>query len=72
MCLAVPGRVVELSGSEVKVDMLGNRLWARADLVPNLEIGDYVLIHAGFVLQKVDEQAARETYALLEEIANAE
>jgi len=72
MCLAVPGHVVEVSGSKVKVDLLGNQLWARADLVPDIELGDYVLIHAGVVIQIIDEESAQETYALLEELANAE
>jgi hydrogenase expression/formation protein HypC len=71
MCLAVPGEVIEIEGQEVKVDMLGNQLWARTDLVPDVELGDYVLIHAGVVINKIDEEAANETYALLEEIADA-
>jgi len=70
MCLAVPGKVIKVDGSRVLVDLLGNRLWARADLVAGIQPGDYVLIHAGIVLARIDAAAAQETFTLLEELAH--
>lgn len=68
MCLAVPGRVVELQGRAGKVDFQGIVREVQLDLVPGTQVGDWVLVHAGFAIQRVDETEARETLALLEQI----
>jgi hydrogenase expression/formation protein HypC len=76
MCLAVPGRVVEITGEgEVrmgKVDFSGVQRQACLAFVPEVELGDYVLVHVGFAISRIDEQAARETLAALAEIGALE
>lgn len=66
MCLAVPMRVVSIEGVEAEVEQGGTRLRARIDLVENVKVGDYVLVHAGFAIQTLDEDEALETLRLLE------
>ncbi len=68
MCLAVPGRIVELEGDRAVVDAMGNRFAAKTALLVNVKIGDIVLVHAGFAIATVDEDEARETWALFDEI----
>lgn len=68
MCLAVPGRVVELQGRSGKVDFSGILREVQMDLVPETQTGDWVLVHAGFAIQRIDEAEALETLALLEQI----
>lgn len=65
MCLAVPGRIIRLEGNRATVDLAGNRLGVDVSLIETPAIGDWVVVHAGFALEKVDEDAARETLALV-------
>ncbi len=65
MCLAVPARIVELEDDKAVVDALGNRWNIRTTLTPQVKMGDIVLIHAGFAIAKVDEEDAKETWALI-------
>jgi hydrogenase expression/formation protein HypC len=72
MCLAVPGRVIELRSKfgepVVLVDFDGTTIEVVASFVPDVRPGDYVIVHAGVALQRLDEVAAAETLALLAEI----
>ncbi len=72
MCLAVPGKLVECQDQEAVVDMHGNRLRVSTILVPELAVGDWVLVHAGFVIQRLDEQEAAETWAILRDVERAQ
>lgn len=66
MCLAIPAKVREKSGVNLAtVDVLGVTRKVSLDLVPGTDIGDWVLIHAGFAIEKVDEQFAQETLEIL-------
>ena len=65
MCLAVPARIVEMENDKAVVDALGNRWNIRTTLTPEVRMGDIVLIHAGFAIAKVDEEDAKETWALI-------
>ncbi len=73
MCLAVPGRVVEIMGEGElrmgKVDFSGVQRQACLAYVPEVALGDYVLVHVGFAISRIDEQQAQETLAALAEIA---
>jgi hydrogenase expression/formation protein HypC len=69
MCVAVPGKVIELTDTRGKVDILGNLVDADLSLLENPSVGDYVIIHAGFAIQRLDEQSALETHELFREIA---
>jgi len=73
MCLAIPGRVVEIvdeAGGVAKVEVGGVRRNVNIALLDAVGVGDYVLIHVGFALSKVDEREALETLRLLEELGS--
>ena len=65
MCVALPGTVIELKDRDAIVDFSGNQVTARAGLV-DVKIGDYVLVHAGCVIQKVTQQDMEEMKKLNE------
>jgi hydrogenase expression/formation protein HypC len=68
MCVAIPSKVVEIEGAMATVELGGNRSTARIDLIDDVKVGDYVLVHAGFAISTVDEEYAKETLALLSEV----
>ena len=65
MCVALPGKVIELKDRDSVVDFNGNQVTARAGLV-DVNVGDYVLVHAGCVIQKVTQQDMEEMKNLKE------
>ena len=67
MCLAVPGNIISIEGVTATVDVAGVEVAARLDLMDDVAIGDYVLVHAGFAITKLDPNDAEETLALLQE-----
>ncbi len=69
MCLAVPTRVLKIEGLKAVVELGGLARQASIMLVPDTQVGDYVLLHAGFAIQKMDEREAEETIRLFTEIA---
>lgn len=71
MCLAIPAKVVTIKGSIANVDMMGNERVVSIDLVPEVKIGEYVLVHAGFAIGIIDDETAKETEELLLEVAEA-
>jgi len=71
MCLAVPGRILEVEGTTGRVDFNGVSREADLTLLPDAEAGDYVLVHAGFAIQRLDEAEAKETLKLFGELAEA-
>ena len=70
MCIAAPAQVVEINREEnwLYADFGGARQQAKLDLLPEVEIGDYVLIHAGFAIEKLSEEAAKESLEAWEEL----
>ena len=70
MCLAVPARIIELKGDDAVADAIGNHIKAKTSLVPDVKIGDIVLFHAGFAIAVLDEEEAKKTWQLLEELDN--
>ncbi len=72
MCLAIPARIVEIEGDSAVADAMGTRWKIRTTLTPEAGLGDIVLIHAGYAITKVDEEEARKTWELFEEIARIE
>jgi len=68
MCLAVPGKIVTKEEAVGVVDVRGNRLRAGLALVPEADVGDWVLVHAGFAITKITPQDAAETNALLDQM----
>ena len=71
MCLAVPAKVIEIRDALGKVELSGVTRDVSLMLLPEAEVGDFVLVHAGFAVQIVDEQSAEETNALLAEMNGA-
>jgi hydrogenase expression/formation protein HypC len=67
MCLAVPGKIVSISGQNAMIDFGGVQREANVSLIEP-KVGDYVVVHAGFAIQVVDEEEARETIKLWEEL----
>ena len=71
MCLAIPMELVERGEFDGEVELYGVRRKVSLMLLPEAEIGEYLLVHAGYAIGKVDEEEAKETIALLEEMARA-
>ncbi|MCK4911416.1 MAG: HypC/HybG/HupF family hydrogenase formation chaperone [Thermodesulfovibrionales bacterium] len=70
MCLAIPSKIIELDDIMATVEVGGARKSISLQLMPeDVGMGDYVLVHAGYAIQKVDEEAALEAHRLLREIA---
>jgi len=67
MCLSVPGRVLAMEGTRGTVDVAGNTVEADFALTPDVRPGDYVLVHAGFSIQRYDAAEAQETLRLFHE-----
>jgi hydrogenase expression/formation protein HypC len=72
MCLAVPGKILETkeeNGSRLgRVQFGGITRLVQLDFVPEAEVGDYVIVHVGFALSKVNAEEAQRTYQMLEEM----
>jgi len=69
MCLAIPVLIQEIEGSEAVVEIGGVKRKIGLALTPEARVGQYVLIHAGYAIGVLDEEEARETLNLLEEMA---
>jgi hydrogenase expression/formation protein HypC len=68
MCLAIPMQIVEIKGNKGIVEVGGVKREVGLQLLKDIKIGDYVIVHAGFAIQILDEKEARETIALFEEM----
>jgi len=71
MCLAVPGKIIEIEGDTARVDFGGITREANVTLVPEAAVDSYVLVHAGFAIQVLNEAEAEETLSLFRELAEA-
>lgn len=71
MCMAIPGRITAIDGENAVVDYKGIKKTANISLI-ECSVGDFVLVHVGFAIQKVDEIKARDTYSLLSEMFSEE
>lgn len=69
MCLAVPSKITKIENGIGTIDVDGVKRTASLLLVEDAGVGDYVIVHAGFALHKIDEKAAMETLNLLKEAA---
>jgi len=73
MCLAVPAEVMEKKENEMAlIEIGGVRKDVSLMLVDGVDVGDYVLVHAGFAIDKIDEGEAKKTMQLLEELAGSD
>ena len=71
MCLSIPAKVVDINGNVADVSVGGAIFKAGLQMVENVEVGDYILLHTGFAIQKISEDEALETFRLLNEIEDA-
>ncbi|NOZ26036.1 MAG: HypC/HybG/HupF family hydrogenase formation chaperone [Nitrospirae bacterium] len=70
MCLAVPSKIIRINDLTATIDVMGARREISLMILPEeVEVGDYVLVHAGFAIQKVQEDAAIDSLELINEIA---
>ncbi len=69
MCLAIIGRITKRKGESATVNVLGVMREISVVLVPQAKVGDYVMIHAGFAINMIDEQEARRTEEIIREAA---
>ncbi len=68
MCLAIPAEVVKIGDEGLaQVNLLGVSREVSLDLTPQAKVGDYVLVHAGFAIEVVDQQYAQETIDLIKD-----
>jgi hydrogenase expression/formation protein HypC len=72
MCLAIPAKVISLEGDKAKVDFGEDVLREVNVTLVNAKVGDYVLVHAGYAIQVLSEEEAKETLQLWNEILEAE
>lgn len=70
MCLAMPAKILAINGDEAEVDFGGAVRRTNVSMV-DAKVGEYVIIHAGFAIQKVDEEEARETLRLWNEFLDS-
>ena len=69
MCLGIPAKVVEIEEPDIgKVEYLGTKIKTNLALLDDVKPGDWVIIHAGFAISKLNEEEAQETLTLLREI----
>jgi hydrogenase expression/formation protein HypC len=74
VCLGIPAEIVELVDADsgiAKAEISGVRRKVSVALCPEAQVGDWVLVHVGFALSRIDEDEARETLALLEQMGEA-
>jgi len=71
MCLAIPSRIVNIENEMATIDVDGVRRQASVFLLEDPAVGDWVIVHAGFAIHKIDEAAAQETLKLLRHAASA-
>ncbi len=77
MCLAIPGKVLSISGDDPltrmgRIDFAGIVKQASLAYVPEVIVGDYVIVHVGFALSKVDEEEAQKVFGYLKQIGELE
>ena len=70
MCLAIPSRIVKIENNVATIDVDGVKREASLILLDNSKVGDYVIVHAGFAINKINEEDALESLKLIREAAS--
>ena len=68
MCLAIPLKLIEIDGKNAVGESMGMRRNLRVDVIPEPKIGDYVIVHAGFAIERLPEKQALEDIEAWEEV----
>lgn len=71
MCLAVPLKITEINGNRAVAEAMGVTREIRVDFIPNPAVGDYVIVHAGFAIERLPEAQAMEDIEAWEEVEDA-
>ena len=71
MCLAVPLKLIEIDGKNAVGEAMGMRRKLRVDFIENPQLGDYVMVHAGFAIEKLSEAQALEDIGAWEEVRDS-
>ena len=71
MCLAIPLQLIEINGSTAVGEAMGMRREIRVDFIDKPQIGDYVIVHAGFAIERLPEQQALDDLEAWEDVRNA-
>ena len=71
MCLAIPLQLIEINGNSAVGEAMGMRREIRVDFIENPKVGDYVIVHAGFAIERLPEQQAVEDLDAWEEVRHA-
>jgi hydrogenase expression/formation protein HypC len=72
MCLSLPAQIIKIEGQMAEVSIGGAIFQAGLHMVENIKVGDYILLHAGFAIQKISEKEALETINLLKEMSDSD
>lgn len=70
MCLSIPAKIVEINDQMAKVEVGGVKYEASLQMLTGVKVGDYVLLHTGFAIEKIDEEEAIATLQVFEDFEN--
>jgi hydrogenase expression/formation protein HypC len=70
MCLSIPAKIISIEGTTARASVGGAIVKASLQLIDDATIGDYILIHTGFALQKISEEEALETIRIIRDLEN--
>ena len=71
MCLSIPAKIVSIDGDMAEVSAGGSIFKSGLHMIENANVGDYILLHAGFAIQKISQEEAAETLKILKEMNDA-
>lgn len=71
MCLSIPAKIISIEGTMAEVSVGGTLFMAGLHMIEDVKAGDYILLHAGFAIQKISEKEAEETLNLLKELKDS-
>ncbi|OGQ57080.1 MAG: hydrogenase assembly protein HypC [Deltaproteobacteria bacterium RIFCSPLOWO2_02_FULL_53_8] len=69
MCLGIPGRIISITGATAVIDVAGARKTVSIALLDGAAVDEYVIVHAGFAIERIDTVKAEETLRLIDEVA---
>lgn len=72
MCLAIPGEIVDITGDHATVDFGGTKSKVNTTFIPDLQTGDYVIVHVGYAIHKMTKDEAEESIKLITEMLEGE
>ncbi len=71
MCLSIPAKIISIEGKTARASVGGTIINVGLQMIDNINVGDYVLVHTGFALQKISDDEAQETLKLIREMEDA-